>query len=89
VEGREIAIVGTTEDIKTENLTDSTIQTDFYGEFIRNKHDISYLYDKKNVISFNDGELKIKDENSNDKTRIELLYNKDIQKAVSGRYTFR
>lgn len=83
VEGKEINI-STTENIETENLTDYTIPTEFYGEFIRNKHDISYLYDKKNVISFNDGKLIIKDGDSN-----EIEYTKDLQKAVISRYTFR
>jgi hypothetical protein len=88
VSGKEVEIIS--DGGKTsENITNDKFADKLYRDVLNDKHDISYLYDKKKVISFNDGELIIKDENSNDTTRIELLYDKDVQKAVSGRYTFR
>ena len=80
VEGKEVKIT-TTESIETENLTDYTIPTEFYGEFIRNKHDISHKYDKtNNVVSFNDGIIKFSD-------GTERYF--DVQKAVIAKYLFR
>jgi hypothetical protein len=78
VYGKEVEII---EQTVTENLTDYTIPTEFYGEFIRNKHDISHKYDKtNNVVSFNDGIIKFSD-------GTERYF--DVQKAVIAKYLFR
>lgn len=54
---------------------------EFYAEFLKSKHDISFSDDKKNdIVSFQDGLVTTTDGKN---------YNWDIQTATIGRYTFR
>ena len=67
--------------IERKELTETEVPTEFYGEYTRNKHDISHKYDKtNNVVSFNDGIIKFSD-------GTERYF--DVQKAVIAKYLFR
>ena len=67
--------------IERKELTETEVPTEFYGEYTRNKHDISHKYDKtNNVVSFNDGIIKFSD-------GTERYF--DVQKAIIAKYLFR